>query len=75
MGGGPLNEITDSRMQMRDLESIFNESRAEMLGELCDTVVAILNAEEPKLRLGRMADFIVWAVSYTHLTLPTILLV
>ena len=55
-----LDEITDSRMQMRDLENIFNESRAEMLGELCDTVVAILNAEEPELKLGRMADFIVW---------------
>ena len=55
-----LNEITDSRMQMKDLDSIFNESRAEMLGELCDTVVAILNAEEPELRLGRMADFLVW---------------
>ena len=55
-----LTEISDSRMQEKDLWQIFEENKACMLGELCDGVVSVLNAHEPDVKLGRMADFIIW---------------
>ena len=55
-----LTEISDSRMQEKDLWQIFEENKVCMLGELCDGVVSVLNAHEPDVKLGRMADFIIW---------------
>ena len=55
-----LSEITASRMQEKDLWQLIDENKASMLGELCDGIVSILDADEPDVKLERMADFIIW---------------
>ena len=55
-----LSGITDSRMKESDLWKLFDLAKASMLGEICDGVASIINSDEPKVELGRMADFISW---------------